>query len=201
MFHGNVRHRYGSLSLLFLLVHFALISLSYSEETPRSSERRSFTNENAPPKIWFTMFLRNFTSDRDVRFEIRALKSIGIKPEDFDSITFYFEEIAEQVQSETDEAHYRIVCPIHSPQPQGSELFPIYNEIDEIRQAVHAKYLAIVAAELSLRGYDYFREMLKKMDIGFGVSYTEHRNAWGSPDRITINAEQFCHKLEDLLHK
>lgn len=166
--------------------------------------RKEFTNENAPPEIHFKIFLSNFRADVDTDnpklyalFRMRILQSMGIHEKDLDLVVSYFEALNKQIDSEIEESHQRIICPTHTPRAQGAELYPIFNELDEIRQAVHAKYLAIAAAEMSQKGYDHFREMLKKQGGGFTVIYSEHRTAWSSdPSRITLRAESICNALE-----
>ena len=182
------------LTLLLCLPLTLPFAASYDDDN--LDTRKKFTNENAPIEVHFWIFLAHFDREEPHSNSSKYfLREIGISDSDLDDVGSYLRSLNSDIDQEVSSAIRRVACPVDENAPQGAELYPIYNEFDEIRQAVHAKYLAIAAAEMSRRGYDHFRVMLMKAPGSFGMMVTEHRHARGSYTQIDINHQNLCNQL------
>jgi len=185
------------ITIASILILSALLSPSLSGDAQQRI-RKEYTEETAPPEVKFQIFLSAVIASGNQPLLNFSLIRMGIAKSDIDSVVAYFFDIKDRISVEIKNEKLRFFCPHHQPRPTGPTLHSIFNELDEIKIAVHAKYLAIAAADMHIRGYDNFREMLNLQGGSFLIEYFDHLITMSEePDRANIHAEAYCNEMDD----
>jgi len=194
----EIRSSARFLAIGLLALGVALISqgaLGQEEQNPRV--RSQYTNENAPPYARFVVFMNKIglSSQPDSARLARYLVSMGFHQSDAPQLIEYFDGLFSEVYAEIADAKFRIACNDEAANLTGYDIRSLYNSFDDLKYAIHAKYLAIASAKLVAYGYPEFELMLNAIPSGFTITSIDHRSRWGETDTdIQQNRSSMCER-------
>jgi len=188
--------------LAVLVLGFAVLKVAPTAIAQESTEvvnRQTYTNENAPPEIRFNILLMKIKygtsgSDRHIAYQ---LEQMGFDRSDVPMVAAYLGTVRGEISEEVSRNAWRIACSDITATLSGSAIRAVFSALDDLRQGIHAKYLAIASAELATMGYPDFSNMLNGLTSSFRVTYTDHRYAWGTTDNdIHLHRADMCANLK-----
>jgi len=101
---------------------------------------------------------------------------------DIDALLGYFLDLYKQVESEISDATRRMVCPNDRRRPTGAEIFTVYDALDDVRVAIHDKYLAIAKAEIAADGAFDRDRALSNIPSSFTMTMFYHEKSYGGSE-------------------
>ena len=146
--------------------------------------RAQYTNENAPQSVKFQMFLRGLAMPLQHKsfWSHKYLEPGLTSTSDTDDLLEYFLDLHKQVESEISGATRRMVCPNDRRRPTGAEIFTVYDALDDVRVAIHDKYLAIAKAEIAADGAFDLDRALSNIPSSFTMTMFYHEKSYGGSE-------------------